>query len=1275
MIFDEGEAAVRLEFTEFFGREFSNVSRFLLRARGGSAAEHAVQGRSVGRRVSPETRRMRRPSPVALVVSIVVALGLGAACWPLAGPASAAVAAAPAPTEPDGTDGTPAPDPADEPPQSIVALSVDPVDSVVGVGATRAFVARGLGPKGEDLGDVTRRTAFSIAKPASCDGPNCGSDEPGTYPVLAVVQTGDREVVGQTRLTVVRVEGLRLQPGDSSTKAGESQTYTVRGFRRLSESKLRGRVDQDLGDLTARTVFSIDPPGSCTRVASCSAEKAGTYTVIGAVAGVPRPGRARLKVLPNDPVTLRLSPPTATISVGARQAYRADSIDRYQNVVAEVTERTVFTIPPSGSCDVAWCTADQPGTYPVAGEMAGTGIRGAALLTVEPIKPVGLELKPAAASILVGASQTYTARGIGPRDRDLGDVTGRTVLTISSPGACSGSTCTAPERGTYQVTGRIVGTEVSSTATLEVVDPPLERVVLDPPVTSIAAGGSRTYHATGFDARGRQLGDLTARTTFSIDGSGSCAAASCGADRTGRYTVTGHVIGSTVSGTARLAVHPATLDRLVIDPVTASVSAGAARAYSARGFDAFGNDLGELTRDTIFSIAPGGSCTGVRCSADETGTYTVTGAVVGSRVTATAELRVLPARLDALVLDPPAASVAVGAWQTYRARGFDRFGNDVGDVTGRTVLTIGSGGSCTETRCTAAVAGDYTVFAEVVGAAVRATSRLHATAGAPVEIVLDPAAASITAGASQTYRVSGFDRFGNALGDVTARTTFSVEPAGSCARASCSARTPGDHTVTASLARSAATGRARLTVTAGAPAQVVLDPAVASVTAGASQTYRALGYDTFGNEVGDLTRRTVFSIGPGGSCDGAACSASGPGDYTVTGRVVGTAASDQATLHVAGRGPVPEPPAQRPVARLRLDPPVKSIAAGSSQTYRARAFDPKGADLGDVTAQTTFSIEPEGSCAGATCNAEEAGTHAVVGAFSGIHGEARLDVVASRRLADIVLDPAIGSIGVRAVQAYRAWGFDGSGNELGEVTDRTTFSVEPAGTCAAAGCTADRPGTYVVTARVPGTRVSARATLQVVPAELAQLVLDPAGGTIRAGSSQAYRTRGYDASGFELGDLTARTTFGIRPSGSCTASICTVPVPGDYTVTGSVAGTPPRPAVVASVPLRVTTLQPVAARRALPWLLIAVGAVLFLSGGAVVSRAWPPSGRPVAVQPQPEPDDGQDHVAEQVRVAHRVAGRVEVVERSGAPPSWTVRLEPHTDNQGTQSVPKGEGAQ
>jgi hypothetical protein len=59
----------------------------------------------------------------------------------------------------------------------------------------------------------------------------------------------------------------------------------------------------------------------------------------------------------------------------------------------------------------------------------------------------------------------------------------------------------------------------------------------------------------GFDATGNPLGDYTFRTRFAVkEPNGRCTGADCGATRPGSYTVTGTVIGTQVTGTARLRV-------------------------------------------------------------------------------------------------------------------------------------------------------------------------------------------------------------------------------------------------------------------------------------------------------------------------------------------------------------------------------------------------------------------------------------------------------------------------------------------------------------------------------------------------------------------------------------------------------------------------------------------------------------------------------------------------------------------------------------------------
>ena len=54
---------------------------------------------------------------------------------------------------------------------------------------------------------------------------------------------------------------------------------------------------------------------------------------------------------------------------------------------------------------------------------------------------------------------------------------------------------------------------------------------------------------------------------------------------------------------------------------------------------------------------------------------------------------------------------------------------------------------------------------------------LNVNPGALTNLTLSPSSPMITAGGSQPYTATGFDHFGNSLGDVTAATTFTVKTA------------------------------------------------------------------------------------------------------------------------------------------------------------------------------------------------------------------------------------------------------------------------------------------------------------------------------------------------------------------------------------------------------------------------------------------------------------------------------------------------------------------
>jgi hypothetical protein len=82
-------------------------------------------------------------------------------------------------------------------------------------------------------------------------------------------------------------------------------------------------------------------------------------------------------------------------------------------------------------------------------------------------------------------------------------------------------------------------------------------------------------------------------------------------------------------------VNASALDHLTLAPASASIPQGGSQGYTAAGLDAYNNSLGDMTGQTVFGIAPDGSCVGATCTANAAGPHTVTGNVSGKLGTAT----------------------------------------------------------------------------------------------------------------------------------------------------------------------------------------------------------------------------------------------------------------------------------------------------------------------------------------------------------------------------------------------------------------------------------------------------------------------------------------------------------------------------------------------------------------------------------------------------------------------------------------------------------------
>ncbi len=909
------------------------------------------------------------------------------------------------------------------------------------------------------------------------------------------------------------LDHIVVSPGAAVVAAGNAQVFEAEGF---------DAANNDLGDVTGSTTFTVAPDGSCTR-SSCKATTSGAHTVTASIAGAT--ATASLTVQPGPLDHLALSPASATITSRGSLTYVAAGRDQYDNSLGDVTSATTLTIAPDGSCAGATCTASKAGTHTVTG--TDSTATGSATLQVTAGTRDHIVIAPASATIAAGGSQTYTAQSFDSSGNLLADVTSSTTFSIAPNGACTANVCAATKVGAHTVTG--VDNGQTSTASLTVTAGPPDHLSVSPASATIGSGSSQTYTAEALDQYDNELGDVTSSTTFTIAPDGSCAGTSCSASLAGTHTVTG--TSGSLAGTAQLQVVASALVATVaISPASATIAAGASQTYTAQGYDASGNSIGDVTSSTTFSIGPDGSCTGNTCTATAAGSHQVTG-TAGSG-TGAASLTVTGASVDHLVVSPSTATISAGGSQAYTAAAFDRYGNALGDATANTTFTIAPDGSCTSSTCTATVDGGHTVTGTSVGAVGTATLTVSSTT--VDHIVVSPGSASIVAGGSQAYTAAAFDASGVFLGDVTGSTSFSIAPDGSCAGNVCSATVAGAHTVTGTSGGK--TASASLAVSAGAVDHLALSPASATIGPGGSQAYTAQARDRYDNSLGDVTAATTFAISPDGSCSGATCTASAAGVHTVTGTDAGQAGT--ASLQVSSGT----------LDHIVIGPATATITAGGSQAYTAKGYDANGNPLGDVTSSTTFTILPDGSCAGATCTATVAGGHTVTGSDAGKTSSATLTVTAGA-LDHLALSPATTAIAAGGSQAYLAQGRDRYDNSLGDLTTSTTFAIAPDGSCAGATCTATVAGAHAVIGSSVG--ATGTASLQVNAAALDHISLSPATATIPAGTSQTYSAAGFDQYGNALGDLTGSTTFTIAPDGSCTGAGCTTTAGGSHTVTGA----------------------------------------------------------------------------------------------------------------------------
>jgi hypothetical protein len=1023
-------------------------------------------------------------------------------------------------------------------PEALDHIVISPDTITITAGNSQTYTAQSFDQFDNPIANVTSSTVFSIDSGAGGSWTTnvYTSATAGTWTV-----TGTYSGLSDTASLTVNAGALDhivISPDSSAVTAGNTQTYTAEAF---------DQFDNTLGDVTSSTGFSIDSgAGGSWTTNVYTSQTAGTWTVTGTYSGVSDTASLTVNAAALNHIVV--SPDTSTITAGSTQAYSAQSFDQFDNLIADVTTSTAFSIDAGagGSWAANVYTSANSGTWTATGTYLA--LTDTASLTVSAGSPDHIVISPDANIITAGNVQTYTAEAFDQANNSLGDITTSTVFSIdaSAGGSWAANVYTSEKAGTWTVTGTYGA--LTDTASLTVNAGTLHHIVVSPDTSTITAGGTQAYSTQSFDQFDNALGDVTGSTTFSITlGAGGTWAANVYTSASaGTWTVTGSYSGFT--DTASLTVSAGALHHIIISPDTATVTAGSTQAYSAQCMDQFDNLIADVTGSTAFSIDAGaaGSWAANVYTSASTGTWTVTGTYLG--LTDTAALTVNAGLLHHIVISPDTATITAGSTQTYTAQAFDQANNPIGDVTTSTTfsITLGAGGSWAANVYTSAIADTWTVTGTYSG--LTDTASLTVNAGALHHITISPDSATIVAGNTQAYSAQSFDLFNNLIADVTASTAFSIDAgaAGSWAANVYTSAVAGTWTVTGTY--SGLTDTASLTVNAGALHHIVISPDTATITAGSAQTYTAQSFDLFNNVIADISSSTVFGITPaaGGGWNGNIYTSAIAGTWTVTGTYIGL--TDTASLTI-------NPGA---LDHIVISPDSATITAGSTQTYNAQAFDRFNNVIADVTGTTVFSITPAagGSWTANVYTSQTAGTWTVTGTYTTRSDTATLTVNAGA-LHHIVISPGSATIIAGNSQAYAAQSFDQFNNLIADVTGDTTFSIVEAGhggTWVANVYTSAVTGTWTVTGTYLTTYTDT-ASLNVTISGVVRIEISPPTSTITAGGTQTYTVLAYDNLSNSV-DVSATTVLSIDAGagGSWAVNVYTSAKAGTWTVTANYSG-------------------------------------------------------------------------------------------------------------------------
>lgn len=769
---------------------------------------------------------------------------------------------------------------------TINSITVTPATASIALGATQQFTATANLSNGMTrtlmANEVTWASSMTDVAMINAQGlATASAMNQGTTTISAAL-TASSSIRGQATLMVTgtdNITSLQITPAMATLQPGQTQAYTAIARRENGMTSDVTTMVQWASSSTATA--TIASSGTATAVAAGTTNI--TASIMNARGMTITSNTAMLTVNMARLVSIAVTPVTATLRAGSMGTAMLTATGSYSDGTSRNITTTVTWTSSAPMIAAVSNMAGSNGVVTPSATMAGTANITAALdgitstpavITVLPSDNVTrLEVRPNPGSVNAGGDLNFTATATYGDGR-TGDVTNMVSWTSAAPAVATIGMSTGlghgVSAGMTMITATFTnpdGSTVTASVPLTVTPATLVSIEVAPATTSVAAGGTATFTATGVysDMSSRPL---TAGVNWS---STNTAVATVGpttgvamAVTPGMTTIRAEV--GTVRGTATLVVTPATVTSITVTPANPTLAVGTTLPLTANAILSDGTTL-NVTSSAVWSSSlgtiAGVNATGVVSALAAGGPVTISARFGG--VTGNTNVTVSGAVLSRIDVTPATpANLPAGRTQQFRATGnySDGTARDltedacirwdtsnmaaagVSNTAGSRGLATGTAAGVTQisATCTDAMGGSVTsalvplnvtsavVTAITVAPATQSTERGFGRQFTATADLSDGTTAIVTDDPLVTWTVS----------DATV-ATISNSPG---TKGIATGVAPGTITVTASYGSgtSAITGTARLTVDDCTLSSIAISPSSALIRIGSpGQAYTATG--------------------------------------------------------------------------------------------------------------------------------------------------------------------------------------------------------------------------------------------------------------------------------------------------------------------------------------------------------------------------------------------------------------------------------------------------